>query len=111
MGLDCLWRNNENKTASVDKEFKVCGGMCSDNGTTSFRGKVYNDLIEQASKISLYQEKIDNDTCRKILECLENFNIKNYKESCWRITNHEFEELKAMFKAHVEKGHHLVGWW
>ena len=111
MGLDCFWKNKEGQTANIGKEFNVCGGMLSDNGTTSFRGKVYAELIEQASDISLYQEEIDSETCRKISECLDKFDFERYDQSWWPVEPDEFEQLKEMFRAHVEKGHHLVGWW
>ena len=111
MGLDCLWKDKNNDDASVDREFNVCGGICSDNGTTSFRGKVYLDLVKQASGVSLYQDIIDNETCREILECLEKFDLNEYHNPWNLIEKDEFEDLKEMFRAHVEKGHHLVGWW
>ena len=111
MGLDCFWKNKEGQTAKIDREFNVCGGMFSDNGTTSFRGKVYNDLIEQASGISLYQESIDSETCRKISECLDNFNLSDYNAAWWPVEPDEFENLKEMFRLHTSLGHNLIGWW
>jgi len=111
MGLDCFWKNAQGQTAKVDRTFNVCGGMLSDNGTTSFRGKVYAELIEQASNISLYQEEINAATCLKISECLENFEFERYDGSWWPIERDEFEQLKEMFRTHTALGHHLVGWW
>lgn len=111
MGLDCFWENSEGQRATVDREFNVCGGLFSDNGTTSFRGKVYNDLIEQASGISLYQENIDNETCRKISACLDAFDFAKYDATFWTLELDEFEQLKEMFRVHSELGHHLYGWW
>lgn len=111
MGLDCLWRDNNNEPASVGKEFNVCGGMCSNNGTSSFRGKVYYELVLQASGISLFQDIIDNETCQKILDALEKFDLNEYKNNWKPVEKYEFEDLKEMFRAHIEKGHHLVGWW
>ena len=111
MGLDCFWKNKQGQTANINREFNVCGGMFSDNGTTSFRGKVYNDLIEQASKISLYQEEISAETCKKISECLDSFDFAKYDATFWNLERDEFEQLKEMFRTHTALGHHLVGWW
>ena len=111
MGLDCFWKNAEGQTAKVDREFDICGGMLSDHGSTSFRGKVYNDLVEQASEISLYQETIDNATCLKISNCLDNFDFRHYRHAWYPIDRTEFEEFKEMFRIHSQLGHSLHGWW
>lgn len=111
MGLDCFWKNKEGQTANIGKSFNVCGGIFSDNGTTSFRGKVYNDLIKQASEISLYQEEIDSDTCKKISDALDNFDFSEYDGGGWPVSLEEFKQLKEMFREHTNNGHHLVGWW
>lgn len=111
MGLDCLWKDSKNQPGIADREYNVCGGICSDNGTTSFRGKVYYELVLQASGISLYQDIIDNTTCQKILDSLEKFDFNDYKNNWKPVKKYEFEDLKEMFRDHIEKGHHLVGWW
>ena len=33
----------------------LCGGMFSGHGNGSFRGKVYNDFVEEITRESLYQ--------------------------------------------------------
>jgi len=124
MGLDCFWvqktvtENNEVKTekASIDADIHVAGGLFSGNGNDSFRGKVYDGIVNKASNISLYQEMIENKDILKIADSLDNFDLSNYdpESDCsygFEIGEDDFEELKKMFRLHADAGHCLQGWW
>lgn len=111
MGLDCFWKNAQGQTAKLNREFKVCNGIESDNGIVSFRGKVYNDLVKTASGKSLYQEVIDAETCRHISQCLDKFDFDTFEDNYWDIQPDEFEQFKEMFRAHISLGHFIVSSW
>lgn len=111
MGLDCFWVDENNSKASVEGEFKICGGMLSGHGNDSFRGKVYNDLIESETGISLYQEEIDSDTVEMIAENLGAIKWDSQFGFKYDIDSDEFNDLVLMFKSHASEGHKIRGWW
>ena len=115
MGLDCFWyEQNRTERANVDGDFSLCGGMLSGVGNDSFRGKVYNDLVELATGVSLYQEWIDNETISAMADALEAFDFSIYTEDAtctWQIRPEEFQDLKTIFRIHADAGNVLHGWW
>lgn len=124
MGLDCFWMKkavNDNGEevkvdANIDEEIQVCGGLFSGQGNSSFRGKVYDGIVEKASDISLYQEWIDNKDVIKIADSLEQFSLSDYDSIIdssygFQISEDEFLNLKKMFRLHADAGHCLHGWW
>lgn len=124
MGLDCYWMKkavNENGEeikidASIDEEIRVCSGLFSGNGNSSFRGKVYAGIVEKASKISLFKEWIENSDVIKIADSLEALDLSSVNSlyNCPygdEFTEEEFSELKKMFRLHADAGHCLHGWW
>ena len=40
MGLDNLWKKNDNEDARIEGDFQICGGMFSDNGNKIGRAHV-----------------------------------------------------------------------
>ena len=110
MGLDSIWRKDGN-TASVEGEFNLCGGIFSGFGNDSFRGKVYNRFVEDATGESLYQYEISNDTVKDMAWSLESHTWNPEFESRYDITEEEFIGLKKMFRLHADAGHTLHGWW
>jgi hypothetical protein len=84
MGLDNLWKKNDNETASVEGNFQICGGMFSGHGNDSFRGKVYHRLVEDITGISLYGYTNESDI-------IPNEIIKDWKQQ-----NGEIHILKTM---------------
>jgi hypothetical protein len=112
MGLDNFWKKNQGETATVEEASGVWGGMFTDNGQTSFRGKVYNDLIEQATGVSLYQEEIPSEVVKKMADELDVFDLGQYDaEPGFDIDGKDFQCLKKMFRLHADAGHYLIGWW
>lgn len=104
MGLDSFWVNDEHKPAFIEGEFRVCGGMLSDHGNSSFRGKVYDELIKSITGQSLYQKYISGETIKLMADALE-------AHLQFELCAEEYDELKKMFRAHANAGHGLVGWW
>ena len=111
MGLDCYWVGENDSKASVPGKFKICGGMFSGHGNDSFRGKVYNDVVESETGVSLYQEEIDSETIKKMAETLGNIKWNSQFGFKYNIDSDEFTDLVRMFKAHADEGHKIRGWW
>lgn len=120
MGLDSFWHPPEDTDVippSFNPELKLCGGMFSAHGQGSFRGKVYNDLIERVTGVSLYQEVIDNDTVRAMADKLASLPVASvpgsiYKQATsWDTSPEEIKDLQRMFKGYADAGYTLKGWW
>ena len=110
MGLDSFWMQ-DNERASVPGEFRICGGMLSGHGNDSFRGKVYNDIIESLTGVSLYQEKIPNETVKQMSDKLDCHVWNRFIGEQFDISEDSFNDLLLMFRLHSQAGHDLVGWW
>ena len=113
MGLDNIWIDESNNHAYIDKPFNVCGGMCSGNGESSFRGKVYYDYVKDITGVSLYDDIIDNDRVMEMANdlrvSLDQFN--DDLADTYRINREDVENLVWMFEEHGNAGHRLVSWW
>ena len=128
MGLDSYWRVYDaeddgptQEVPEVDLDVSLCGGMLSGHGAESFRGKVYNDFIEELTDETLYQLCIRSDTIKTMAGDLEDH--MEGQTSVWRLavselwglTLQEKEQqaidLVKMFRAYADAGACLVGWW
>ncbi len=102
----------------------LCGGMMSGQGDGSFRGKVYANVVEEITGVSLYQEYIDPATVAKMYEAFKKFlkmdcsktTEQRYIDVMEELTMWELEvsdvvELTKFFKVCVDKGYGLHGWW
>jgi len=111
MGLDNFWRESFDSEVCFILEFdpplNLCGGMFSEHGSGSFRGKVYAEFIEEVSGFSLYND-LNNEEVRKISEKLNNY--KDLKESDG-IRELVFEDLKRMFSEYARAGAVLIAWY
>ena len=106
MGLDNYWVD-ENNEIIKDRGFGLCGGMFSGDGSGSFRGKVYDDIIEEITGVSLYQERIEPAVVAEMADKLAatSWNRK------FGIGENEYDNLVAMFVHYAQVGAALVGWW
>lgn len=111
MGLDSFWRDENNESGNINGEFRICGGMLSDHGNSSFRGKVYEQLIISVTGVSLYQELIPAETVKQMAESLENKKWDSLFGFTHDIDEQEYNDLVKMFVEHAKENHHLVGWW
>jgi hypothetical protein len=122
MGLDNYPARDPEGTLSWADEaafrkagIRLYGGLFSD-GEVSFRGKVYNELIEEVTGVSLYQKWIPPETVREMAAALSARSPEelaqmligeNYTEEHVR----EMENLQRYFQICAERGLGLIGWW
>jgi len=120
MGLDVYaQRGPELDLTEVDErafeaaEVQLCGGMLSGGGS-SFRGKVYSNLVEAITGESLYQEWIPPAVVRRMYEALLRCDPGDFDHE----HDHRFgdvasvvKNLQKFFGVCVARGLGLVGWW
>ena len=115
MGLDNYWMKSKEEAGNIEGNFKGCGGIFSENGNDSFRGKVYHRFVEDVTNVSLYGDpdtgEIPNETVMKMADDLEatvwqDSYIENYD-----IIEEEFKDLVKMFRLHADAGHYLESSW
>jgi hypothetical protein len=111
MGLDNLWKKNDNETASVEGEFQICGGMFSGHGNDSFRGKVYARIIEDITNENLYDDVIPNEKIKEMADALESTEFIPEYIVRYDIEHNEFKDLVKMFRLHADAGHYLVAFY
>ena len=98
-----MWIEREALHPNFEPELRICGGMCSGHGFQSFRGKVYAELIEEQTGISLYQDELSNEQVKEIADVLDNW-IED-------VSNQESKDFVRMFRAYADAGATLRGWW
>jgi hypothetical protein len=92
--------------------------MLSASGEGSFRGKVYDSLVETVTGESLYQEEIPTETVAKMAKSLELMefddlpsNLRESAEYDYSVSKEEYEDLRRMFSIYANAGAVLKGWW
>ena len=96
----------------------LCGGMLSGGGA-SFRGKVYDEVVEMVTEQSLYQERIENETVQvmamKLKEYADALDDKKKDKEIpglnYEITVGEVKSLATWFEVTADNGMDVVGWW
>lgn len=111
MGLDNFWVGGEE--ATFEPPLNLCGGMLSSTGSGSFRGKVYADIVEAITGISLYADKINNTDVAKMASALATHEpteteLQSYQ---YPITTEEYADLVRMFILYGNMGASLASWW
>jgi hypothetical protein len=93
----------------------LCGGLFSGNGAgNSFRGKVYNDVVEYVTGQSLYQEAIPPETVREMADKLEaktHMDLSNSFYAKYDIKPAELQALAKWFRVVADEGGIVIGWW
>jgi hypothetical protein len=105
----------EDKEAFRESGIRLCGGLFSD-GTVSFRGEVYNDLVKQVTEVSLYQEWIPPET---VQEMAAELSLRSPKELARILMGgghteehvREMKDLQRFFQVCAKRGLGLIGWW
>ena len=118
MGLDSYAMVVRSLNAAENAEFekvKLCGGMFSGEGG-SFRGKVYNRIIEELTGESLYQEFISPPTVLKMYEELRDnhrdlVNDGIDGDMTEEESTKDADSLIEFFRICAERGYALHGWW
>ena len=116
MGLDSYFKVKKYEDITFSEDINLCGGMFSGNGYDgSFRGKVYAQLIEAASNISIYEEELNHNAVCEISAGLNNFDFDTWNATganTWEIPKQQFEDLKKLFsEAAAIEDTVLLGWW
>jgi hypothetical protein len=104
MGLDSYWMH-KGEEASVEGDFKICGGLMSGHGNSSFRGKVYDKAVEAITGVSLYQERIGNETVKEMTKKMQEASVPD------EFDKEQWLDFVKMFQLHAEAGHELAGRW
>lgn len=93
----------------------LCGGLFSGNGAgPSFRGKIYNELIEELTGVSLYQEEIPNTVVKGMADSLGVLLVTGINSrQCKKIgiKEVEVESLAKWFRVVADNNGIVVGWW
>ncbi len=114
MGLDSFWQIDEETPGRIEDSFCLRGdGQFTNRGVSAFRGEAYDDVIEQLIGMSLYEEKIENETIlemnKKIQEC--SFEKASGFVPDRDLKPEEWKDFQRMWDAHAKAGHYLAGWW
>lgn len=98
-----------------DRDIQLVGGIVSGNGPYSFRGKVYDGFVEKYTGVSLYQQRIDNDTVVEMADALDDLewlDITMYHGGYDGFRDEQqFEDFRTMFREYADAGAWLHGWW
>lgn len=115
MGLDNIWKKSKDEYGVIEGEFQICGGIFSGHGNDSFRGKVYNRLVEDITEVSLYGDlethEIPNEIVKKMADDLEGTEWRDSYIENYDIEEQEFKDLVKMFRLHADAGHYLLAWY
>lgn len=116
MGLDNFWEMPEGKEdPSFDPPLNLCGGMFSGHGSGSFRGKVYNGIVEAVTGVSLYEDKILNRKVKAMAKALRETTYDEAMEKRgpegYEISREDYEDLQAMFTVYADAGATLTSWY
>jgi hypothetical protein len=120
MGLDTYAsRSPEGELGDDDKQafdqadLQLCWGMHSGTGG-SFRGKVYSDMVEHVSGVSLHQEWIPPETVRAMAEAFQRCDPEavesDMADEHYAPSAHEVRELQTFLQICADRGLGLVGW-
>ncbi len=112
MGLDNVWKKNEDEFGIVKAKLKVCGAMLNDDDENySFRGKVYARIIQDITMVNLYDDIIPHETVKQMADDLEATEFRPEYIAHYDIEKDEFDDLVKMFRLHADAGHYLVSSW
>ena len=109
MGLDSYWEvatHMGQLHPEFDPPLQLCGGLFSEHGRGSFRGKVYEDAILEVTGVSLYQEVIDADTIKAMAAKLDAFRLVEQG-----LEPDEARDMCRMFTTYAATDASLRGWW
>jgi hypothetical protein len=96
-------------------ENQLCGGMFSGGGH-SFRGKVYNNLVETFTGFSLYEDILNADEVEIIANELSKVTESRFIDEfsgydSYEITYHEVKQLAEWFRVVANEGGSVISWY
>ena len=128
VGLDIYALETKNADPKLFEGIRLCGGELHTD-TTSFRGKVYESLVQwmTGDEVTLYQEVVPFDDLRKLADQFALFfeenpdDVKaqellndifyNTKQTDYAHTVDEVRNLSKFFNICLDNNLHLRGWW
>lgn len=118
MGLDNFWRLKEGQShPHFDPPLTLCGGLFSNSGKESFRGKVYSEFFDDVLSINLFQDSISTE---ELIEGLYRLNIyiSQNPNKDWEcsyltreITFQEILDIQRMLNAYIKLEATLESWY
>ncbi|HET8987534.1 MAG TPA: hypothetical protein VFN43_03395 [Humibacillus sp.] len=114
MGLDTLAARDPeiSLTAADDEAFRRARVLlCECEGDTSFRGKVYAELVQEVTGVSLFEEWIPPEVVRRMAAQLEQCDPVDTAGHRYDCTPFEVVELGRFFRLCADRGLGLVGSW
>ena len=118
MGLDNFWRLKEGQShPDFDPPLKLCGGLFSNYGRESFRGKVYSEFFDEILSINLFKDSISTEELIEGLYCLNVYISQNPNKN-WEcsyltreITFQEILDIQRMLTEYIKVGATLESWY
>lgn len=119
MGLDTYAMRGPDKELTIEDlkafqtaDIQLCGGILS-GPPDSFRGKVYDGLIQEITGESLYQEWIPPKRVKKMYEALMKCNPKEAAKGdyVYSITEADTIDLRKFSRVCAERNLGLWGFW
>lgn len=110
--------SDEDVAAFREARVDLCGGIHSD-GVTSIRGKVYAELVREATGVSLFQDWIGPDEVLSLSLALDAYSAEDLARLWDGLDGHgepthpphEAAQLALFFRICAERGLGLIGWW
>jgi hypothetical protein len=111
--------HTEGALNSIPNEFfpnnNLCGGMFSGGGN-SFRGKVYDEVVQFFTNYTLYEDILEPDQVREIATMLnevteERFNQEFAPHNGWEITYNQVQQLAEWFHIVAEEDGSVISWY
>jgi hypothetical protein len=98
----------EDERAFEEAGLELCGGIYSGGGG-SFRGKVYAELVQEVTGVSLYERWLPPEAVREMAAALEECDPEAVAES--GIPPGVVADLARFFRICADRDLGLVGWW
>ena len=124
MGLDSYASRSPNRlelTAEDEQAFgqsgiELCGGMWSGVGdASSFRGKVYVDVVDRVAGASLMEAWTPPEELRDIAAAFDRCDpsrvVRESMGDRYPVSETEVLELGRFFRLCANRGLGLIGWW
>ncbi len=117
MGLDSFWMKRvagqaEPVPVSAGHNYAgIFGGMFSANGDSSFRGKVYNDIITEITGQTLYEECIPSEVVKDMAADLAATPYRPEFQEKYGVGPVGYSSLVRMFQEYAALDAELYGWW
>lgn len=105
----------EDEQAFAAAAVELCGGMMSGDGGSSFRGKVYLDVVERVAGTSLMEEWIPPEEVAAVWAAFDRCDparvAAESTDDHYPASEIEIRALRTFFGICTARGLGLVGWW